>query len=298
MSSRYLIIGASGFVGARFYATIGPARAVATYYRNPFAGGVGFDATKDRLADALLKKDSGVTHAFILHGITNIDACARDPAGTERVNVASIKRVIDDLMEHGVKPVFFSSDAVFDGSRGMWTERDQPNPILTYGRQKVAIEEYLMQRGAPYLILRMSKVVTAGPGNDMLADWMARLEQKADIRCAGDQVFSPVDVNDAVDASIRLAESGESGIFHVCCPEPVSRLALLKMLADEIGQFRAPNARIVPCSIRDFDFVEPRPLDTSMSPAKLYTVLGRPFDDLRQVCREAAARRHGAGETA
>lgn len=295
MSLHYLIVGASGFVGTRLRAFLGPARAVATYHNRPFEGGVAFDATRDRLSDSILKRNPGLTHAFILHGITNIDACARDPAGTERVNVASIKNVIDELIAHGIKPVFFSSDAVFDGSRGLWTEQDPARPILTYGRHKVAIEEYLMRGSRPHLIVRLSKVITAGPGGgDMLAEWLDRLEQGAEIRCAADQIFSPVDVDDVIDACIRLAEGGHSGLFHVCCPKPVSRLGLLQALADEIRQFRKLDARIVPCSIRDFDFAEPRPLDTSMSPAKLYATLGRSFDDLRRVCRDVAARRYGA----
>jgi dTDP-4-dehydrorhamnose reductase len=298
MSSRYIIIGASGFIGSRLYAYLGQAKAVATYNNCPIDGGVAFDATRDRLSDSLLKNNPKLTHAFILHGVTNIDACARDPAGTECINVSSIKRVIDDLLAHGIKPVFFSSDAVFDGSRGLWTERDATNPILTYGRQKVVIEEYLMRGRTPHLIVRMSKIVAAGPGKDMLADWMTRLEQGTEIRCAGDQIFSPVDVNDAINACIQLVESEESGIFHVCCPEPVSRLGLLQVLVSEIRRFRALDARIVPCSIRDFDFPEPRPLDTSMSPVKLYATLGRPFDDLRRVCHEAAARRYGMQGTA
>lgn len=294
MSLRYLIIGASGFVGTRLYAVLGPARAVATYHSRPFDGGVAFDAVRDRLSDSILDRNPGLTHAFILHGITNIDACARDPAGTERVNVVSIKKIIDDLAGHGIKPVFFSSDAVFDGSRGLRTEQDPAQPILTYGRHKVAIEEYLASRPYPYLTVRMSKVVTAKPGSgDMLDDWMSKLEQDTEIRCAEDQIFSPVDVEDVIDSCIRLAEGGHSGLFHVCCPQPVSRFGLLRMLVDEVRKYRKPEARITPCSIRDFDFAEPRPLDTSMSPAKLYATLGRTFDDLRRVCRDAAASRYG-----
>lgn len=253
-----------------------------------------FDATRERLSDLVLKRHRSLTHAFILHGITNIDACARDPDGAERINVVSIKAVIDELVDHGITPVFASSDAVFDGSRGLWTEQDVANPILTYGRQKVAVEEYLMRGSFPYLVVRMSKVITTTPGcGDMLGDWMDRLERHAEIRCADDQVFSPVDIDDVVDALIRLTKIGHSGFFHVCCLRPVSRLGLLQMLVDEIRQFRDLDTRILPCSIRDFDFLEPRPLDTSMSATKLYAALGRKFDDLDLVCRAAAARRYG-----
>jgi dTDP-4-dehydrorhamnose reductase len=294
MPLRYLLIGASGFVGTRLYAFLGRDKAVATYNKHPLEGGVAFNATRARLADSVLKRDSGLTHAFILYGVTNIDACARDPAGTERINVTSIKNIINELRDYGVIPVFVSSDAVFDGTRGLWTEQDIVSPVLTYGRHKLAIEEFLMRGSSPYLIVRLPKVVTAEPsGGDMFADWMGRLEQGAEIRCADDQIFSPIDVNNAIDAMISLAESGQTGLFHACSPKPVSRLELLQILAGEIRKFRKIDPRIVPCSIRDFDFAEPRPLDTSMSPAKLYATLGRGFDDVSLVCREAAAKRYG-----
>jgi dTDP-4-dehydrorhamnose reductase len=140
----------------------------------------------------------------------------------------------------------------------------------------------------------MSKALTTEPGcSDILGDWMDKLEQRAEIRCANDQIFSPVDVNDVVDALIRLTEAGNSGFYHVCCPRPVSRLGLLNLLVEEIRQLRALDTHIVSCSIRDFDFPERRPLDTSMSPAKLYATLGEDFDDLSLVCRVAVTRRYG-----
>jgi dTDP-4-dehydrorhamnose reductase len=294
MAPRYLIIGASGFIGARLLSFLGPDNAVSTYFNRPVAGGEVFNAVNMRLADTVLKQHSGLTHAFVLHGITKIDACARDPQGTARVNVVSVCKVIDDLIDHGIMPVFASSDAVFDGSRGLWTEEDPVNPILTYGRHKAQVERYLQEKSSPWLVARIAKVAGAGLGHvDILSDWMDKLESGAEIHCARDQVFSPLGVDDAVSAMLRLAEGGHSGIFHVCGPRPVTRLQLLQMLVEEAGKYRELRARIIPCSIRDFEFAEPRPFDTSMSPGKLYATLGRSFDDPREVCRTAAAARFG-----
>ena len=124
MAPRYLIIGASGFVGSRLFQVLGRGNAVPTFNCRPMDGGVAFDARTLRLADVLLKWYRGLTHAFILQGVTAIDTCARDPQGTAEINVAGTKRIIDDLLEHGVVPVFASSDAVFDDSRGLWSEVD------------------------------------------------------------------------------------------------------------------------------------------------------------------------------
>jgi len=296
MAPRYLIIGASGFIGARLYAVLGRTHALATYHNRPVPGAFAFDAGRMRLADAVLKQHRGLTHAYILHGETNIDKCAGDPRGTAEINVAGTKRVIDDLLEHGVTPVFASSDAVFDGSRGLWTEEDPVNPILTYGRQKAEVERYLLEKTGAGLVLRLAKVVATAPSaNDMLSEWFNRLESGTEIRCARDQVLSPLAVDDAVTAFTRLAESGRSGVFHVCGPRPITRLDLLQLLVKEIRCYRELQPKITPCGLRDFNFSEPRPLDASMSPRKLYAALGRHFDDPREICRKAAAARYGGG---
>ena len=120
--ARYLILGASGFIGAHLYAALGPARAVATYHKTPVPGALHFDATRMRLRDSILGGTHNFTHAFLLHGVTNIDQCARDPDLAYAVNVTGHKRVIDDLLAAHIVPVFASSDAVFDGTHGLWTE--------------------------------------------------------------------------------------------------------------------------------------------------------------------------------
>lgn len=258
-------------------------------------GGVHFDAATMRLSDTILRGAHGVTHAFLLHGMRNIDECARNPELAYKINVDSQKGMIDDLLAAGVVPVFASSDAVFDGTRGMWTEEDPVNPMLTYGRHKAKVEQYLEEKSCPWLAVRLAKVVGIAPGSvNLLSDWMSQLETGAAIRCAYDQVFSPVDVDDVVRALIRLAEKNFTGIFHVCGPQPVTRLDLLRMLVDEVRTYGNVSAQITPCSIRDFEFAEPRPLNTSMSPCKLYATLGGGFGELSGVCARAAASRYAS----
>jgi dTDP-4-dehydrorhamnose reductase len=295
MAARYLILGASGFLGARLFASLGPENAVATYRQHAIPGGIEFDATKTRLAETLLRGPHCFTHAFILHGVTNIDACARDPVGTGRINVDSIKAVIDDLVEADIVPVFASSDAVFDGSRGMWTEADTPRPILTYGAQKLEIERYLGEVHRTALIVRMSKVVSIGAPNDMLGTWITELQRDIGILCAADQVFSPVELDDAVRCLVALAAEEQTGCFHLCGPAPVSRLDLLERLASEVRRYRPLRASIIPCKLGDLKLAEKRPLDTSMSPLKLYCALRTRCLDMDEVCLRAASRLDPAG---
>ena len=293
-NSRFLIVGASGFLGRFLYARLGSVRAIATYHKNPVLGGVYFKAGTMRLADMFLRRDHGLTHAFLLHGASKIDECACNPAATGNLNVDSTIQMVDDLLDAGVTPVFTSSDAVFDGKRGLWTEEDPVNPILTYGHHKAAVEQYLLSKNAPWIVARLSKVVGMDlDTHSVLGEWIQNIEAGEAIHCASDQIFSPVYIEDVVRALILLAEGNFTGVFNVCGPCPLSRLDLMNLLVGAVQRYLAVEANIIPCSIRDFPFRELRPLNTSMSPKKLYSALGTTFDSMETVCQRIAQQRYG-----
>ena len=175
----------------------------------------------------------------------------------------------------------------------------QSNVLNSFAsQQKVEVERYLAAQSTPSLVVRLAKAVSSAPGaGGLINEWLEQLERPGEIRCASDQFFSPVDVEDAVRALLRLAEGNHAGVFHVCGPQRLSRLEFLQMTAAEAARYRTPLARVVPCSIRDFDFAEARPLDASMSPRKLYHALGGGFEAMSFTCVRAAALRYG-GETA
>ena len=246
-----------------------------------------------RLVDMFLRRGHGISHAFLLHGITKIDECARSPAGTAKINVDSTIRMIDDLLAAGVTPIFASSDAVFDGRRGLWREEDPVNPILTYGRQKVAVEQYLLTKKVPWIVARLSKVVAIDlDRHSLFAEWIKAIDAGETIWCASDQIFSPTYIEDVVTALILLAEGNFAGILHVCGSDAISRLELLTLLTREIRRYREIKAHIIPCSIKDLPFPEVRPLNTSMSPKKLYKTTGTAFNSMESVCERLAHQRY------
>ena len=98
--------------------------------------------------------------------------------------------------------------------------------------------------------------------------------------------FSPVHIDDVVaaaDATIRL---DLSGIYHVANTEPWSRLGMLRALLSTLGA----EAQVLECSIRDFDFLDHRPLDLSMDPSKIFEATGLQFKTVQACCQELSAR--------
>jgi dTDP-4-dehydrorhamnose reductase len=126
--SKLLIVGFSGYIGTRIISRIGLQNVIATYRGNYVNGGVPFDVSMMRLADRFLRGSHGISHAMLLQGITKIHRCAEAPVESAKMNDGSTIRAIDDLLDASVKPIFISSDAVFDGTQHLATEDDAVCP--------------------------------------------------------------------------------------------------------------------------------------------------------------------------
>jgi dTDP-4-dehydrorhamnose reductase len=287
---RAVVIGASGFVGRTILSHLGPDRAIGTGHSHAGPGLVRFDALTHGFADLRREMRGDFTHVILAHGAINPEQCARDPAGTAKVNVESITRLMSEIMAAGLTPVFLSTDYVFDGTRGLRTEDEPQCPNTEYGRQKAAVEQWLQARSEPWLVARLSKVVSGDRNiHSVLGQWVNDIVAGKPMRSATDQIFSPLHVDDIAAAIIKLAEQGDTGIYHVAGPDPLSRYDLNKLLVGCIQAVDSGVRAVVdPCSLRDINFLELRPLNTSISVEKLRKAVDIPLRSMAQVCREIA----------
>ncbi|MBI1916539.1 MAG: sugar nucleotide-binding protein [Planctomycetes bacterium] len=278
-----LVLGASSFVGRHLLARLGD-RAIGTYCRSALAGAAYYDALTMRVAD-LVRDRPRPSHAVILLGDTDPESCAADVERSTALNVTSIKRLAGELSELGIKPVFISSEYVFDGTRGQYVEEDSVNPILTYGRQKVEVERFLAEATDDHVIVRLAKVVGSQPCDGTLfTAWLERLGRESIITCAIDQTFSPVYIDDVVEGILRLIDQDRRGLYHLAGPCPYRRIQLLEMLVREVQRWQSVDVRIAPRSIHDFVLRERRPVDVSMRPGKLVAETGLALIDVADVC--------------
>lgn len=285
LNPKYLIVGASGYLGRSLHNILGKENVVATFRTQPIQGAIHFDAYHDQLKTKILNNNKGIQVAYLLFGETKIDVCAEQRTEANNINIIAYKRAIDDLIEAGIKPIFASSDAVYDGSHGDWRETDPTNPILTYGKQKVAIEQYLKDRCENSVIVRLAKLIGQDLNSkNMLYQWVRQTEQRQIIRCANDTNFSPIDVEDAAQSLIQIAEGNNSGIFNVGGIDNISRISLLNSLISELQKAIDIKFNIIECSIRDFNFLEPRPLNLAMNSNKLIKAINFRSKGVREIC--------------
>jgi dTDP-4-dehydrorhamnose reductase len=292
--TRALVVGASGFFGRRALSTLGT-RGVGTYKTRGFAGGVAFDALTMRIDDVLGQVGGSFSHALIPYGAIDMEGCSLRPAETSAVNVVGMVRLIHDLLDRKIVPVFCSTDYIFDGGRARWRETDPAFPRMAYGAQKLAVEAWLGTRREPWLVVRFSKVVSGDRDQQgQLGQWVNDIAAGKAQRCADDQFYSPGFVDDLAGAVVALMETGAEGIYHVAGPERFSRLALLQLLASKIAVFRPDILPpIMPAKLAEMPFSEQRPLDTSLSIDKLQARVKWPFRTMESLCDEIARTHFG-----
>lgn len=287
---KILIIGGSSYIGRHLFAQLGHSKAIATYCRNPMDSGIYFDSLSMSLKE-IIKCPQEIACAVILIGDTNPDSCARDISKSRVLNVASIKSILESLKYWRIKPIFTSTEFVFDGLKGNYVESDPTNPILTYGLQKVEIENYLQDNFSEFVILRLAKVY-GSESNDgtLFTNWLKSIEKTCTIHCAYDQVFSPLYINDLVNGIIKVINQDCNGIFHISGKKAFARIELLEMFLRQIKKYSALNIKINPQSIHDFPLCEKRPLNVSLNTDKLIKAIKLEISDTDQICKEIVDR--------
>ncbi len=281
-----LILGASGYIGRQLAAAYEPAEYVGTYRSHPVADSIYFDATTMRLENTL-PRDADFSHAVVLFANPDIDSCKQQLPQSYELNVRGTKVVIDSLQKLGIKPVFISSEQVFNGKRGGYSELDAPDPVNVYGQQKLELEEYLAEQGGDYAVLRFAKVFGTDPSDKTIfSGWLRQIRRGEEIRCARDQVFSPIHVQDVVALIQAAIRQDLSGIFHVANVESFSRIEMLRILIERYGQ----PAKVQECSIHDFDFLDNRAEDVSLLPHKLLGATGLSTRTISSCCEELISR--------
>jgi dTDP-4-dehydrorhamnose reductase len=145
----------------------------------------------------------------VLHAAawTNVDGAEEDPQGAAAVNVGGTQNVA----ELGVPLVYYSSDYVFDGTKGKpYVESDAPSPQSVYGRTKLHGEA---AAGEHAWIVRSSWLF--GWTSTNFVRTMLRLGAERDeVAVVDDQRGSPTYVGHLAAATAELLER-PFGIWHV-----------------------------------------------------------------------------------
>lgn len=283
MDHQIAVFGPTGFLGRTFFEDFHHGFQLVAFDRRV----VDLTRTFELHLGDIFKRNT-FSAAIVCAAISSPDECKVQPELSEQVNVDGTIRLFKVLRDFGIKPIFFSTDHVYDGQKGLYNENDAYSPITKYGEQKVKAEGFLRENFDDFLILRTSKQVsTRFDKKNVLAEMALKLLNDQTIRCATDQSISPIFVEDIVQMTLEALRRDLSGPLHLAPPNIWSRLELGLRIARFLN---VPEEMVEPCSIKDFKFAEIRPPKCTLDSSLLQRLLKPSFTKLEDGLRQLTSR--------
>ena len=168
-------------------------------------------------------------------GFVRVDDAERDPRQW-RDNLVGPATLAQECAQRGIRLMSFSSDLVFDGSKGApYVESDTPAPLNAYGRAKLEAERLILDHAPDALLLRTAAFFGPWDPHNFVAQALEHLRRGQHWAAAEDQWVSPTYVPDLAHAALDLLVDGESGIWHLSNQGAVSWHRFAQMAAEAAG---------------------------------------------------------------
>lgn len=273
---RLLITGGSGYLGRHLLElAVGRWEVVTTYFRHPVAG-EGFSAVRLDIGDAdqvwtLMRR---VQPEVVIHTAYTTES----EAAMERVIVEGTRHVARGAARVGARLIHLSTDVLFDGRKGRYTESDPPSPITPYGRAKAAAEAIVAAEAENAVIVRTSLITGFEPPDRHTLWVLDSLRQGREIRLFTDEFRCPVWVITLARALLELAELDYRGVLNIAGEQVLSRYELGVRVARFFG---LDPAGITPALAVESGLV--RPLDCTLDLGLARRLLQTPLLGLDEV---------------
>lgn len=204
---------------------------------------------------------------------TNVDKCETNKEWAWNVNAAGTRNIAEACSKIGAKLVYISTDYVFDGEKGLYSEEDEANPINYYGVTKLKGEDFVKQFCEDFIITRTSVLYGWHHKKLNFATWVIdSLRSRRRISVAEDHYNSPTLADDLAEMIRRLARSNASEVYHTAGGQRVSRYNLALKIAEI---FDLNTSFLEPVKMSNLKaWVAKRPRDSSLSLEKIRKEVG------------------------
>lgn len=211
---------------------------------------------------------------------TAVDRAESESGLAMRINGATPGILAEEAKRLGALLVHFSTDYVFDGTKGApYLEDDAPNPLNQYGRSKLAGERAIAASGARHLILRTSWVYGLR-GRNFLVAILSRARSGAPLRVVDDQAGAPTWCRDIAQATARIvaAPRDASGVYHLGAGGATTWCGFARAIVAEARI----AAEVQPITSAEYPAAAARPRYSVLDSAKFAREFGIALPDWRE----------------
>ena len=277
--NRILITGSNGMLGQRaiqFYSSKDNIELLATSVEEKSViETVDYISSDIKNRDAIKKVIYDYCPDFIVHtaAFTNVDQSEKMREEAWKINVKGVEYIAEAARAIDAQIIHISTDYVFNGKDGPYSENAKPNPVGYYGRTKLASENALRISGTFFTILRTNVLygIAFNSRPDFVRWVVSSLNKKENIRIVKDQINNPTFIDDLVQGINKIIEFKKTGIYNIGGKEFLSRYDFTLRIAEF---FNLDKKLITPITTEELKQPARRPLKSGLIILKAETELG------------------------
>lgn len=234
--TKVIITGGSGMLGMSLVYSLGGEFDVFASYRTNHiemkrARFIPLDITIKNEVFRVIEK---INPDLVIHtaALTNVDFCEDNPEKAREVNICGTKNISEACAKSNAKMIYISTDYVFDGVKGNYSEKDDLNPINWYGKTKLEGEGEVKKLTNDYLIVRTSLYGWNIQKKLSFVEWViVNLQKNLQINALEDQFSSLMFVNDFAEIILKLIKMNINGTYNIASCKKINKFEFAKKIA-------------------------------------------------------------------
>lgn len=206
--------------------------------------------------------------------MTQVDDCEFKKEECVALNITAVKNIAKLSSISNFRLVHLSTDFIFDGTKKMYKEDEEPNPLSYYGWSKLEAEKAVITNASNYAILRT--VLVYGTVSDMSRSnimlWAYNtLKDGKKAKVVDDQFRTPTLADDLAQGCMLAALANGNDIFNIAGRDFIGIYELVEKIANMYG-FEMTNIS----KVSSFTLNQPakRPPITGLDISKAQKMLG------------------------
>lgn len=177
--------------------------------------------------------------------LTNVDQCETDRELCVALNMTAVEVMCGLCAKNNAHFIHLSTDFVFDGENGPYSEDDKPNPLSYYGWSKAESERIVRDSGLKKWAIART-IIVYGVAEQMsrsnIVLWAREALMKGQpLNIVNDQFRAPTLAEDLADGCVRIADRGATGIYHLSGKD----IMRIDELVQRVGKYFGLNTSII-----------------------------------------------------
>ncbi|KAB2878885.1 SDR family oxidoreductase [bacterium] len=238
--------------------------------------------------NSILPMLTRINPTCIIHtmALSSPDECEKRKLDAWQINVKATGEIITYANLNAVRFVYTSTDLVFDGEKGDYSEEDKTCPVNFYGDTKLEVENDILEKftTANYVTARLGLLYGFNLNQRLnFFDTLYNgLRNQDSVTLFKDQFRSMMNISNAAECLMELASNTYQGMIHLAGPERISRYDFGLRLAHHL---KLPDAAIVGIKTEEMQSLSKRPKDVSMNISLALKTLKTPIQSVDEGIR-------------